>query len=169
MHKSFIICGSPGAGKSTYGKRLSQERKAAFLDIDTVTERLVRAGLSLSQGDPDDRDSSDFKTTFRQPIYDTLFDIARENLHWCDVVITGPFTKELRNPNWPFQLSEQLQSPVEVHYVYCTPHIRKKRLVQRANPRDSAKLRDWQTYIQYYGTEQPPVFPHVYIDTSGSD
>jgi hypothetical protein len=137
-----------------------------LLDIDSVTERLVRAGLRLAQQDPDDRDSDGFRDTFRQPIYETLFDIARENLQWNDVVIVGPFSQELRNPEWPSELSEILQSPVEVHYVYCAHEIRRERLSRRANPRDGAKLRDWEHYLQYYGAEEPPDFSHVYIDTS---
>ncbi len=166
MSKAFVVCGSPGSGKSSYGRQLSKDRGAVLLDIDSVTERLVRTGLSLAQRDPDDRDSDCFKETFRQPIYETLFDIARENLQWNDVVIVGPFTRELRKPGWPSELSEILQCPVEVHYVYCSPEIRRERLSRRANPRDDAKLRDWQHHNQYYGAEEPPDFPHVYIDTS---
>ena len=166
MRKAYIVCGSPGSGKSHYGRQLASERHAVLLDIDSVTERLVRAGLTLAQKDPEDRDSGTFKETFRLPIYDTLFDIARENLPWNNVVIVGPFTQELQNPEWPSELSKKLENPVEVHYVYCAPEIRKERLSRRANPRDNAKLRDWQHHIQYYGTEEPPNFPHVYIDTS---
>ena len=166
MNNAFVVCGSPGSGKSRYGRQLSKDRGAFFLDIDTVTERLVRTGLTLARQDPNDRDSDRFKETFRQPIYNTLFDIARENLGWNDVVIVGPFTKELRNPKWPSELRENLQTPVEVHYVYCASDIRRERLSRRANPRDAAKIRDWRRHIQYYGSEQPPHFPHVYIDTS---
>ena len=166
MNTAFVICGSPGAGKTTYGKRLSRKRAAVFLDIDTATERLVRAGMGLANYNPDDRDSPAFKQAFRQPIYDTLFDIARENLEWSDVVLAGPFTREIRNLNWLTELGEQLRHPVEVHYVFCAPEVRRERLIQRDNPRDRSKLEDWQTYLQYYGAEQPPVFPHVYIDTT---
>ena len=119
MKKAFVVCGSPGSGKSGYGRQLSKEREAVLLDIDTVTERLVRAGLNLAQHDPNDRDGGVFKETFRLPIYETLFDIARENLPWTDVIIVGPFTKELRNPEWPSVLKKTLNSPVEIHYVYC--------------------------------------------------
>lgn len=165
-HTAFIVCGSPGAGKTTYGMGLSLERGAALLDIDTVTERLVRAGLELAGQSPDDRDSPTFKQAFRQPIYDTLFDIALQNLAWCDVVITGPFTTEIRNPDWVSELGDRLQHPVEIHYVFCEPAIRRQRLIDRNNPRDRSKLEDWQTYLQYYGAEQPPACPHNYIDTT---
>jgi predicted kinase len=164
MHSSYIVCGSPGAGKSTYAKKLAAAQRATLLDIDTVTERLVRLALREAGHDPDDRDSEYFKRTFREPIYATLFDIARENLPFREVVIVGPFTKELRDPDWPSKLSQTLGGPVEVHYVYCPVEIRRQRLAERGNARDLAKLRDWEHYLQYYEEESPPVFEHVLID-----
>jgi cytidylate kinase len=64
MTTVYIVCGSPGAGKTTYGKQLAAEKGAVFLDIDGSTERLVRLALRQSGRDPDDRDSSHFKQTF---------------------------------------------------------------------------------------------------------
>ena len=162
MHTTYIVCGSPGAGKTTYAKKLASERGAALLDIDTATERLVRIALRETGHDPDDRDSEYFKRNYREPIYGTLFDIARENNPFQEVVVVGPFTKELRDPDWPAKLSQSLGGPVEVHYVYCHPEERKRRLENRGNPRDLAKLQDWENYIQYYD-ESPPVFEHVLV------
>ena len=166
MYTAYLVCGSPGAGKSIYAKQLATDRRAALLDLDTVTERLVRVALAESGHNPDDRDSEYFKRIFREPIYETLFDIARENLPEMNVIIVGLFTQELRDHEWPSQLSVILRCTVEVHYVYCSPEIRRERLAHRADPRDSAKLCDWQHHIQYYGTEEPPDYPHVFIDTS---
>ena len=163
MHTTFIVCGGPGAGKSTYARELASERRAVLLDIDTATERLVRLALRESGHDPDDRDSDYFKHSYREPIYETLFDIARENIPFQEAVVVGPFTKELRDPDWPEKLSQSLGGPVEVHYVHCPPDVRKRRLAKRGNPRDLAKLRDWENYIQYY-EESPPVFEHVLVD-----
>ena len=168
MHTTYIVCGSPGAGKTTYAKQLASARGAALLDIDTVTERLVRLALREAEHDPDDRDSDYFKRTYREPIYATLFDIARENLTFQDAVVVGPFTKELRDPDWPTRLSKALGCSVEVHYVTCPPEIRKERLAKRGDDRDLAKLRDWENYIQYY-EESLPVFEHVLIDGKIND
>jgi len=164
MHTIYIVCGSPGAGKSTYARQLASNRKAALLDIDTVTERMVRIALHESGHSPVDRDSVYFKRTFREPIYETLFAIARENLPFTDVVVVGPFTKELRDPDWPTKLSKNLGAPLEVHYVYCPPDVRRQRLMKRGIQRDLAKLEDWEKYIQYY-EEKPPVFEHVLVDS----
>ena len=167
MYTTYIVCGSPGAGKTTYARKLASEHSAALLDIDTVTERMVRIALRESGYDPDDRDSEYFKRTFRDPIYATLFDIAHENLSFQDVVVVGPFTKELRDPDWPSKLSHNLGSLVEVHYVTCPPRTRRQRLANRSDARDLAKLRNWKKYIQYY-EESPPVFEHVLVDGSNS-
>jgi predicted kinase len=168
MYTTFIVCGSPGAGKSTYAKRIASARGATLLDIDTVTERLVRLALREAGHDPDDRDSDYFKETFREPVYEAVFDIARENNPFWEVVIVGPFTKELRDPDWPAKLAQSLGGPVQVHYVHCPPEVRKSRLVERGNPRDLAKLQDWENYIQYYD-ENPPVFKHVLIEGSSEN
>ncbi len=163
MPRVTIVCGSPGAGKTTYGKKLAEQFGAVFLDIDTATERLVRLSLQQSGKDPDDRDSPDFKRIYREPIYEQLFDMARDNLRFNRVVIAGPFTREIRDVQWPFTLTERLGASVEVHYVYCPPNVRRERLLERANVRDRAKLDNWDSYIRYYGTEAPPCFEHVFV------
>jgi len=167
MHRAIIVCGSPGAGKTTYGRRLAAESEAVFLDIDTATERLVRLALRQSGGDPDDRDSPAFKQTYRDPIYEQLFDIACDNLPFNSVVITGPFTRELQDADWPRRLSRRLKAPVEIHYVSCRPEVRMKRLLARANARDRSKLEDWDGYLKYYAGESPPCFDHVFVEGDG--
>jgi len=164
MQKTFIICGTPGSGKTTYAMRLAAKRHATVLDIDNVTERLVRIALTESGHNSDDRDSEYFKHTFREPIYETLFDIARENLTVQDVIVVGPFTREINDPDWPHKLATSLGGTIEVHYVQCTPDVRKTRLAGRGDARDQAKLEDWDNYIRYYGDESVPIFEHVLID-----
>lgn len=166
MNTVYVVCGSPGAGKSSYARQFVLKQPAVLLDIDTVTERLVKVALNESGYNHDDRDSEYFKQTFRTPIYETLFDIAGENLEFNDVVIVGPFTKELRDRNWPSKLARELACRIEVHYVYCPTETRKRRIEDRSNPRDLAKLNEWKSSIRYYGDEAPPVFKHVLIDNS---
>ncbi|SNB44944.1 ATP-binding protein [Geobacter sp. DSM 9736] len=165
MGRAYIVCGSPGAGKTVYGKKLAERLGAAFLDIDVSTEGLVRLALELAGRDPADRDSTFFKEHFREPIYEQLFDIACDNLRHIDVVIAGPFTRELRNPDWCERLAVRLGAPVEIHYISCPPEIRMKRMRRRGNDRDEAKLRNWKKYVRYYD-ETPPLCPHVLVDNS---
>jgi len=166
MSKAYIVCGPPGAGKSTYGKKLACLKKAVIIDIDTATERLVQHSLSVQRLDKDDRDSPHFKDSFRLLIYEQMFDLALENLVINNVVIVGPFTKELQIPNWPKLLSRRLNHPVEIHLVRCRPDIRRLRMIHRGNPRDLDKLRNWELHLSYYQNEPLPSFVHVLVDNS---
>lgn len=167
MNTLHIVMGAPAAGKTTFGRKLAEKYDAAFLDIDTVTEPVVRAGLKLAGQNPDDRDSPVFKTAFRDPIYDSLFAIAKDNLSHVDVVIVGPFTQEARDAGWLERLRKELGTEeVRGYFITCAPATRRLRMMKRENPRDLAKLADWESYIQYHSGEQPPSFPHEFIDTS---
>lgn len=166
MRKAYIICGSPAAGKTSYGRKLAKMKKACFLDIDLSTEPLVQKALLESGHNEDDRDSDYFKETYREVIYKTMFDVARENLKWIDVVIVGPFTRELKIESWPETLASDLENEVEIHYVYCNAEERRQRMIRRNSVRDESKLTDWENINIYYGDEQPPLFEHVFVDTS---
>jgi len=166
MKKAIIICGAPAAGKSTYAKKLASERGAMILDIDEATEVLVRLGMELAGKDPDDRDSPFFKKSFREPIYCQMFSLARLNLPYVEVLIVGPFTRELNDPTWPERLEKHLGCEVEVHFVYAEPDIRRKRMIERANPRDQSKLERWSQHLEYYRGCEFPVCKHARVDTS---
>jgi predicted kinase len=166
LHTAHIICGLPGSGKTTFGRKLACQLSAVLLDIDTCTERMVRVGLELSGHDPADRDSPFFKLSYREPVYETMFDIAAENLINIDAVIVGPFTKEIQDPSWLVNLTTKLKSNVRLYYIHCDPSIRRDRLVHRGNPRDAAKIEDWDKHCSYYGDNHLPVVVHEYIDNS---
>lgn len=166
MHTLHIVMGPPAAGKTTYGRRLAAERRATFIDIDSATEPVVKAGLKLAGQDPDDRDSPLFKSAFRDPIYEALFALASDNLPHTEVVIVGPFTQEARDSDWLETLKRRFKTEVTVYFVTCDLPTRKARLEQRGNPRDRAKLEDWDRFIQYYKGDDPPAFRHILVDTT---
>lgn len=161
-----IVCGCPGAGKTTYGKALAARHKAVLLDIDTVTEAVVKAGLVAARQDPDDRDSAVFKLTFREPVYECLFDTAMENLAYNHVVLVGPFSREIEGRDWLVSLQSKGIELVQVHYLYCEPNVRKQRLIARANPRDKAKIAEWDVHLDYYQAKPKPEFHHLFVDTT---
>ena len=98
MGHVWVICGPAGAGKSTYGKKLAAEKGACFLDSDTVTEPVVRAGMVLAGLGLDDRDSTDYKVAFRAAVYECLFATAAENLPQTDVILVGPLPEKFGIP-----------------------------------------------------------------------
>jgi len=159
MGKLSIICGPAGAGKSTYGRKWAAETGACLLDSDTVTEPVVRAGMSLGGLDPNDRDSPEYRAAFRDPVYESLFAVAGENLKHADVILVGPFTSEIRDPKWPEKLRERFGAEVELIFVRCDDDERHRRIENRGNPRDLSKLADWQGFLAKSGSEAP-VFEH---------
>ncbi len=164
--QAIIVCGNAGVGKSTYGAKLAESLGAALVDIDTCTERLARIVMRSNGLDENDRDSADFKRLLREPIYETLFDIASENLRAVSCVIVGPFTRERRDPTWPERLAIRLQAPVRIIVVHCESGERRRRIALRANPRDAGKLADWQSYDASGLDEHAPPFEHEFIDTT---
>ncbi|RYD37045.1 MAG: ATP-binding protein [Verrucomicrobiaceae bacterium] len=160
-----LVFGPPAAGKTVYAGKLSEEIGAVLLDSDEVTERLIRSGLALAGMDPDDRDSPAYKAAFRDAVYETLSDLARSHAARLPVVISGPFTSEGGEADWPDRLRERLGVTPEFHFVWCHPDVRKARLAARGKMRDLPKLAAWESYIATC-REEPPVFPHHWIDTT---
>src|SRR5690606_34713610 len=124
---------------------------------------IIQASLASSGRDPADRDSAYYKENFRQPVYNTLFAIARENLLWLNTVIVGPFTREISDPVWPEVLTATLQATVEIHFVTCPPEQRRERMAQRGDPRDTQKLQNWAEHLRYAADAVVPAFDHVRI------
>lgn len=170
-HKLTIVCGNAGTGKTTLAKRLADERAATLLDIDTVSERLVQAGLRESGRDTNDRDSPEYKAAYRSAIHETLFAIADENLSHLPCIVVAPFTQERRSSGFLRDLEERLHCSVEIIVVWCNEEVRRARIIERRNPRDVAKLSSWEPYSAAGQDPEPrPPFPHRFVDTTnGSD
>jgi predicted kinase len=166
MSRLIVICGNAGTGKTTWARRVSTRCRAALLDLDTVSERLVIAAQRELGRDPNDRDSADYKRVFRDAVHQTLFAIARD----CagPVVIVAPFTKERSLPTFRDWLTNECERPAEVHYFVTEERVREERLRARAHPRDAAKFQDYASYRDLARDEPPPPYPHLWLDTTKS-
>ena len=187
MHNNVchIVCGPPAAGKTTISKELYQLLNGKMLlDSDVLSTRLIEAGLSLNGMNKDDRDSTLYKKTYRDPVYETMYDIVNNNFESQStttrnrkvtnhVVLCGPFTSECRDIEWLSKLRKRLNynCHVEVHYVSCNDDVRRSRMIQRNEPRDSTKLLDDDSWNQHclQASRQRPLFPHHYKDNSLSN
>lgn len=163
-HTLTLITGAAGVGKSTYGRQLSAQTGACLLDSDTVTEPVVRAGLLLADRDPTDRDSPDYKAAFRDAVYHCLYATAAENLPHADVILIGPFTRELQDPDWLEKLRSRFQCQVRLLFLTCDEEERHRRIQARGNPRDAAKLAQWAAFSGKH-SQQRPLCPHELIQT----
>lgn len=164
LNSLHIVTGAAGVGKSTFGMRLASKHSAAFLDSDTLSEPVVRAGLVAAGMSPIDRDSADYKRIFRDAVYECLFETAAENLASVSVVMVGPFTRELSDPGWPRRLRERFLVKPVIWHLHCDEALRHQRIQKRGNPRDRLKLKDWGQHVQ----EAPaavPAFDVKSIDT----
>lgn len=164
VKRLHVVFGPPASGKTVYARKLAAEIGACLLDSDEVTERMVRAGLGLAGCDPDDRHSPEYRRAFRDPVYETLFDLAASNLPNVPVVIAGPFTSEAGNASWPEMLKERIGGVPEFHFIWCPPDLRKARIIARGEGRDLPKLAEWDRYVATC-REEPPVFPHTLVVT----
>jgi hypothetical protein len=184
-----LVCGAPASGKTHVAKILagSLPRCVAFLDSDVVASRLVSAGLKLAKMDPDDRDSLRYKDAFRDPVYQTMFDLARDNLSAATavaaatgaamgaaVVMCGPFTRECNDPDFPAWLHERLGGAslrIELHFVACDDDTRRReRMTRRGAPRDQSKLASDEAWAAHLATcsSECPVWPHHFFDNTAA-
>ncbi|MCC2617091.1 ATP-binding protein [Aestuariibacter halophilus] len=160
MARLTVVTGPPGAGKSTYACQLAAQLGAVLLDMDVLAGPVIEAGLRLAGEHPDDRDSAMYKSSFRMPVYQALFDVALQNVAHLPVVIVGPFSREIQQPDWHEQLAEQFQCDVDVVYMLCALAQRKRRMERRHSARDRAKLADWAGYVATLDAETPPRCDH---------
>jgi len=142
MRTLHIICGLPAVGKTTYAKALACDINAAFFDSDTATDLMIKAAHSAADLDPNDRDSPLYKQTYREPVYETLFALAIDNLTHTDVIIAGPFTSELTNKaQWLQNLERRFpNNQIKLHHLELSEEERITRMQQRGAARDKNKL-----------------------------
>ncbi|MBD3587081.1 ATP-binding protein [Salinimonas sp. HHU 13199] len=151
----YIVTGQPAVGKTTWATRQAANLRACLIDIDDVFEPVIKAGLTLSGMNADDRESAAYKQAFREPVYEAMFAAARANLTHVPVVLCAPFTRELTNPEWTQQLKHRFECDIIVYWLHAPAAQLKKQMERRGNPRDREKLENWEHYQKYFSAEKP--------------
>ncbi|MCR8632915.1 AAA family ATPase [Paenibacillus radicis (ex Xue et al. 2023)] len=178
MKKLIFFVGPAGAGKTTIAKALARKRRIAFLDMDTLLRPSAEVIMRVSGNDPNDRDSLVYKTHCRDLGYRVTMDAALENVELgIDVIVVGPFTKEIGNPLWVEQELERIgatRHDVDVKAIFVSlpdKELYRQRIEQRGLEMDEWKLANWSEFSHSLMQRQIkwplPASSIHYLDNSG--
>lgn len=146
----FIIAGLPGSGKTTIGKEISKILKATFIDKDTISNQFTELILKISGFSPNDRESPFYLNEVRDIEYQTMLDIAFENIKCGNsVVCSAPFIKELKSDDWIIEIkrkADMLNTSVSIVWIDADVEKTKDRIISRKSDRDDWKLKNWPEY-----------------------
>jgi sugar-phosphatase len=159
--RAYVVAGPAGAGKSTLGAALARRTGAALLDLDTLTDRLLDllfAGTGLPGHWHDER----HRHVVRPARYAALLDAAADQARvGRDVVLTAPFTAELRGgPEWEALRRALLPAEPVVAWLHAPATVLARRVRDRGEPRDASTA----------AAPEParPRVPHLPVDATTS-
>jgi predicted kinase len=162
-----LVTGAPASGKSTLAIALASRLTAALIDQDVATGALVDVVASLI--DVHDLDDARLATLTRGARYETIIDLAADNLR-CGlaVVLVAPFTAERRQLAAWQDLERRLAAAGGVAtlvWLRLGAHQILERMRARGAARDADKLRDESSLLARLDLD-PPVGPHVRLDAA---
>ena len=171
MHPTVIaLTGLPGTGKSELGATLYQRlpRDFAFLDIDTLTEPLVRAALAVSGRCLAAAAEDGTLRELRDAQYACLFAQVRELVSFGrSVLFVAPMTHELEAAGTFSRIVDDLHTARFVLIrVRASPEIVRGRLERRGHFLDELRLSRWNADRFRY--DRPPALPMPGLELDSS-
>jgi predicted kinase len=148
----FVTVGLPGAGKSTFVRRLTPRVDAVVLESDALRKRLF--GIPVHSNGESAR------------LFRAIHAAARRLLlRGCNVVIDATNLSEHdRRPD--YALAAETHSALHVMHLVAPELVIRRRLAHRLSTAEDAFVADEDVYETLRNSQQPISVPHLTIDTS---
>ena len=156
MHRSegpmlAVVCGLPGAGKTTVSEAVADRLDATRLRTDVVRKDVL--------------DDPDYTPEETRQVYGALLDRARATIERDgNVVLDGTF-KYARQRADARELAERVEVPFRLVKVECRASVVKQRIEAREGDESDADFEVHQLHREQF---EPIAGEYVVVDNSGS-
>jgi len=166
----IALTGLPGTGKSKLGATLYQwlPRDFVYLDIDTLTQPLVRAALTVHRLSLTIAAENGYLRKLRDAQYSCLLNQVRELVSFeRSVLFIAPMTHELEDPPGFLRVVATL-GPARFILIrtHASPEAVRTRLEQRGDFLDEFRLSRWEADRYRYDCPVPLPIDGLELDSS---
>lgn len=166
----IIISGFAGSGKSIIGKTLAKKIKYMYLDKDTISNGFTEQIIHNNNSYTGNRES-DLYTYIIKPLeYESLINIAIENLQLgINVILSAPFISQLSDDNYvENNIAKYIKTNInsDIIWIDTNENTERIRLTDRASIRDVWKLENWNEYNKTIRILKPDFKDVIYFNNN---
>ncbi|MCD4709174.1 MAG: AAA family ATPase [Candidatus Sabulitectum sp.] len=165
MKKLIVLNGLPGTGKTTIGKRLSEELNAPFVNSDTWKHDIARVMLGevdYANVVTNSLPYSDYlRRAIQMEIYNNYLPIRKNK-----ILVLEVFLPKCKARNELMTFARENNLTLLLIEVVANDQLLKSRLVNRDGTSDTGAR--WETYLKLKEQWEPLVNPFWIFDTSFS-